>query len=223
MTHIYLRQSDLDSMKHIQEQLGKKIVQKTTLSISEGGSSSALDYFEGAMVHDGLNLSATKTVATEEKPFMELEELKALPNNVAVITPSNGERTLPATIAYLRPLWVFAKYTQLKYETSWFDWPEKERASFDLSNIPQEHKWDRWKAVAEEETVDADSRLGRFVQDFVEIPSPPPPPAPESAALPPEHDADGVPDLFGEVDATVVGGLQASITPAISPTAQDFE
>lgn len=183
MTHIYLRQSDLESMKGIQEQIGKKIVQKTTLAISEGGNASELSYFEGQMIHEGLNLSSTKTVATEEKPFMELEELKSLPNNVAVVTPSNGDQTLPATIAYLRPLWVFKKFTDLKYETSWFDWPNELKSSFNLENIPQEHRWKAWDAVDETETVDADSRLGQFVQDAIEVAEDLPPPEPPQGAV----------------------------------------
>jgi len=42
MTHIYLRQSDVDSIKMIQEECDKKLVQKTTLAITEGGSASEL-------------------------------------------------------------------------------------------------------------------------------------------------------------------------------------
>ena len=44
MTHVYLRQSDIDSMKIIQEECGKKLVQKTSLVIIEGGAVSELSY-----------------------------------------------------------------------------------------------------------------------------------------------------------------------------------
>lgn len=185
-THIYLRQSDLDSMKHIQEQVGKKLIQKTSLTFGEGGSATELDYFEGQMIHQGINLSSSKTVSTEEKPFLELEELRALPNNVAVVTPSNGERALPATFTYLRPLWVFKKYKNLQYETSWFDWPLELRSNRGLDDLPQEYKWAGWveqngeriEAVDQLETVAPDVRLGRFLHDPLPfIPPPPPPPA----------------------------------------------
>jgi hypothetical protein len=86
MTHIYLRQSDLDSMKTIQEECGKKLVQRTSLAITEGGTSSELSYVQGQIVHQGLGISSTKTVATEEKPFVEIDELKQFPNNVALPT-----------------------------------------------------------------------------------------------------------------------------------------
>jgi hypothetical protein len=56
-------------------------------------------------------------VSTEEKPFLEIEELKRLPNNVAVVMPSNGDRTLPATNTYLRPLWVFKKRKDIAIDT----------------------------------------------------------------------------------------------------------
>jgi hypothetical protein len=56
MTHVYLRQSDLDSMKIIQEECGKKLVQKTSLAVTEGGTSSELSYVQGQIVHDVLGL-----------------------------------------------------------------------------------------------------------------------------------------------------------------------
>jgi len=84
MTHVYLRQSDPESMKMIQEELGKKVVPKTTVSVTEGGNASALSYFHGNIVHQGMGMSPMKSVSTEEKPFLEIEELKTLPNNVAV-------------------------------------------------------------------------------------------------------------------------------------------
>lgn len=202
MTHIYLRQSDIDSMKLIQEEIGKKLVQKTTLAVTEGGTASELSYVQGEIVHEGLGISATKTVATEEKPFLELEELKRLPNNVAVVTPSNGDRTLPATLTYLRPLWIFKKRKDLALETSWFDWPADLKATYDLETIPQEATWKGWGTgpVEEEHTVEATARLGRFIQR----PTPPPPPRPTPA--PPgsgESDADqsvfaGLDDLDAE-------------------------
>src|SRR5664279_3623052 len=42
-------------------------------------TSSELSYVQGQIVHDGLGLSSTKTVNTEEKPFVEIDELKQLP------------------------------------------------------------------------------------------------------------------------------------------------
>ena len=115
---------------------------------------------------------------------MELEELRALPNNVAVVTPSNGERALPATLTYLRPLWVFKKHKNLRYETSWFDWPLELRSNRGLDDLPQEHKWAGWveqngeriEAVDQTETVAPDVRLGRFLHDPLPVVLPPPPP-----------------------------------------------
>jgi hypothetical protein len=181
MTHIYLRQSDIESMKTIQEEVGKKLVQKTTLAVTEGGSASELSYSVGAIVHEGLGVSSTKTVTAEEKPFLEVEELKKLPNNVAVVLPSNGHRTLPATIAYLRPLFVYEKHRKLSIETSWFDWPQEERSTYDLDTIPQTSAWSGWRdregqigPLHEDNVIDVNQRLGRFVQ----APLPPPPPKP---------------------------------------------
>jgi TraM recognition site of TraD and TraG len=178
MTHVYLRQSDIESIKLIQDECGKKLVQKTSLAITEGGRASDLSYVQGGIVHDGVGVSATKTVATEEKPFLEIEELKGLPNNVAVVLPSNGDRTLPASIAYLRPLWVFKKYRDLATETPWLDWPADLRATYDLDTVPQELHWRGWDLPApiEEQTlVAASDRLGRLVQTPlapIAVPSP---------------------------------------------------
>ena len=204
MTHVYLRQSDLDSMKIIQEECGKKLVQKTSLAVTEGGTSSELSYVQGQIVHDGLGLSSTKTVNTEEKPFVEIDELKQLPNNVAIVLPSNGDRTLPSTITYLRPLWVQKKFPELPVSTPWLDWPTELCTTYDLDTMPQELNWAGWgtsEPLDEGFVVQSDSLLGKFVQSADEEqvvsgapplpllsvpakellePSPPPPPvAPE--------------------------------------------
>jgi hypothetical protein len=193
MTHIYLRQSDLDSMKQIQEQLGKKVVQKTTLAITEGGTSSELSYLQGEIVHEGLGVSSTKTVSTEEKPFLELEDLRRLPNNVAVVMPSNGDRTLPATITYLRPLWVYQKRPDLDMVTSWLDWPKELRSTYDLENVPQAHQWAGWgntQPVAQEATVTSEERLGRFVQPAEDLPDQQLPTTPAEHPFAPDLDDD---------------------------------
>ena len=166
MTHIYLRQSDIDSMKLIQEECGKKLVQKTSLAVTEGGASSELSYLEGEMVHQSMGMSSTKTVATEEKPFVEIDEMKQLPNNVAIVLPSNGHRTLPATIAFLRPLWVQKKHPNLSPATSWLDWPAELRSTHDLA-VPHEPNWSSWptsEPLDEGLVVPREARLGRFIQ-----------------------------------------------------------
>ena len=179
MTHVYLRQSDLDSMKIIQEECGKKLVQKTSLAVTEGGTASELSYVQGGIVHQGLGISSTKTVATEEKPFVELDELKQLPNNVAVVLPSNGDRTLPASVTFLRPLWVQKKYPHLPVSTPWLDWPAELRTTYDLDSVPQELNWSGWSSsepLDEQAVIPIDARLGKFIQavDEEQIVSAPP-------------------------------------------------
>ena len=190
MTHLYLRQSDLDSMKIIQEECGKKLVQKTSLAVTEGGTSSELSYVQGEIIHQGLGLSSTKTVNTEEKPFLEVEELKQLPNNVAIVLPSNGDRTLAATITYLRPLWIQKKYPELAVTTSWLDWPTSLRSTYDLDNIPQELNWAGWgmsEPLDEASVVLMENRLGRFVQTAEdEVPAGAPAELPGTRAPAPE-------------------------------------
>jgi hypothetical protein len=201
MTHIYLRQSDVDSMKIIQEEAGKKLVQRTSLAITEGGSSSELSYVQGGIIHQGIGVSATKTVATEEKPFVEIEELKGLANNVAVVLPSNGDRTLPATMTYLRPLWVFKRYPSLSPEIPWLDWPRELRATYDLDTMPQELSWSGWDSsepLEEAAVVLADQRLGRFLR----------PAAQPGAALPAVARA-----------AAVVGAAATETTKSSNPVA----
>jgi hypothetical protein len=200
MTHVYLRQSDPESMKMIQEEIGKKIVPKTTVSVTEGGGSSALSYFHGDIVHQSLGMSSMKSVSTEEKPFLEIEELKMLPNNVAVVCPSNGHRTLPATITYLRPLFVFESTPDLPIETPWYKWPERMRSTYDLHDIPQTIAWDGWRTGSGQPTgpidelvlVDPDSRLGRFVHSAL------PPRTGESDAFPADDLPPAGDDACGE-------------------------
>jgi len=90
-----------------------------------------------------------------------------LPNNVAIVLPSNGDRTLPATIAFLRPLWVQRKYPDLPLSTPWHDWPAELRTTYDLDTIPQDLNWSGWgtsEPLDEGAVVPAESRLGKLIQ-----------------------------------------------------------
>jgi hypothetical protein len=166
MTHIYLRQSDLHSMEIIQKEAGTKDIARTQLAVTEGGRTSDLSYVQGGFVNQGLAMSSTRTVTAEEKPFVEIDELKQLPNNVALAFPSTGEKTLPATFCYLRPLWVFREYPDLCLETPWLDWPVSLRKSYDLDSIPQSFTWQGWGRGALEisETVALERHLAGFLQ-----------------------------------------------------------
>jgi hypothetical protein len=166
MTHLYLRQSDLHSMEIIQKEAGTKDIAKTQLAVTEGGRASDLSYVQGGFVNKGLAMSSTRTVTAEEKPFVEIDELKQLPNNVALAFPSTGERTLPATYVFLRPLWVLEAYPALVRETSWLDWPEELRKSYDLDSIPQVCCWDGWGRgpLDASELVSPDRQLAGFIQ-----------------------------------------------------------
>lgn len=144
-TRVYLRQSDPKSMETIEKDVGLKDVAKTQVSITEGGQQSNLSYAMGKVVnHGGLAVSETKTVTIEEKPFFEKEDLRRLPDFVAVVLPSNGEVTLPATMCFLRPTYVFKNNPDLAKETSWHDWPGSLRQRFGLENLPQEVRWKGW-------------------------------------------------------------------------------
>jgi TraM recognition site of TraD and TraG len=145
MTRIFLRQSDLKSMETIEKDVGLKDVAKTQVSITEGGQQSDLSYAFGKVVNQGgLSVSETKTVTVEEKPFFEKEELRRLPDFVAIVLPSNGEVTLPATMCFLRPTFIFKSNPKLSKEISWHDWPDKLRRRITLENLPQEVHWGGW-------------------------------------------------------------------------------
>jgi hypothetical protein len=208
----------MDSMKLIQEECGKKLVQKTSLAITEGGRASELSYVQGGIVHDAVGVSATKTVATEEKPFVEIDELKGLPNNVAVVLPSNGDRTLAASIGYLRPLWVFKRHPDLPTETSWLDWPADLRATYDLDTIPQELSWRGWgmsEPLDEDSLVPAERSLGRLVQA---LPTDPPPPITSPAIANPCSDAASTAPIVvrAEVPGPVAAGEDSHVEGTIT-------
>jgi hypothetical protein len=166
MTHIYLRQSDLHSMEIIQKEAGTKDIAKTQLAVTEGGRASDLSYVQGGFVNKGLAMSSTRTVTAEEKPFVEIDELKQLPNNVALAFPSTGEKTLPATYVYLRPLWVNREHPDLAMETPWLDWPESLRTTYDLDSIPQVVPWAGWgqKFLDASEVIAPEKHLAGFMQ-----------------------------------------------------------
>jgi hypothetical protein len=137
------------------------------LAVTEGGRTSDLSYVQGGFVNQGLAMSSTRTVTAEEKPFVELDELKQLPNNVALAFASTGEKTLPATFVFLRPLWVFQAYPDLRLETPWADWPEALRRTYDLETIPQEVIWTGWgiEPLGPNELLVQDGGLAGFIQD----------------------------------------------------------
>ena len=166
MTHIYLRQSDLHSMEIIQKEAGTKDVAKTQLAVSEGGRASDLSYIQGGFVNKGLAMSSTRTVTAEEKTFVEIDEMRQLPNNVALAFPSTGERTLPATYVYLRPLWVFQKYPDIRLEMSWLDWPDELKKAYDLVSIPQAVHWGGWnmKFLDADDLAPSVQFSGNFIQ-----------------------------------------------------------
>ena len=175
MTHLYLRQADLHSMEIIQKEAGTKDIAKTQLAVTEGGRASDLSYIQGGFVNKGLAMSSTRTVTAEEKPFVEIDELRQLPNNVAVAFPSTGEKTLPATYLFLRPLWVFQGRPSLTLETPWLDWPDELRKSYDLDTIPQECLWAGWgiNPLAPSEVFTQDQHLAAFLQAHPGVESPP--------------------------------------------------
>lgn len=167
MTHIYFRQSDLKSMKMIQEEVGMKDVAKTSVSVTEGGRETELSYVQGQFVNEhAAAVSETKSVNIEEKPFFKVEELKQLPDFVSVILPSTGSAQLPATTCYMRPLWVFKKHPELKQEQSYFDWPQELRRITTLENLPQEVRWSGFDvdSLAAESIVSSETLLGAFVR-----------------------------------------------------------
>ena len=170
VTHIYLRQNDMESMGIIEKECGKRQVAKTQLQVSEGTNSSQLSYAQAAIVHDGgFNVSSSKTITVEEKPFVEIEHLKRLPNNVAIVLPSDGEQQLPATVAFMRPLYLFRgnKKYNFPIETPWHKWPSELRAVYDLDIPPELAQWKGWDlgggALDASMVVSAAEHLGRFV------------------------------------------------------------
>lgn len=221
MTRIYLRQSDIESMKSIEEECGKKDVAKVSVALTEGGQQSHLSYVHGQVVNENLAVSETKTSQIEEKPFFELEELRRMPNFVAVVLPSTGDETLPATLTYLRPSYVFRQRPELRMETSWHDWPDDLKKRTTLGNLPQEHTWKPWEAVDLEDGHDA--LLGGFVGVRIKADAPKTAAMPsvaleelDAAAEPSEHplEQDRGASFIPEATGRQVDQLEAAPTPA---------
>jgi hypothetical protein len=128
---------------------------------------------------------------------------------------------LPATIAYLRPLWVRKKYPHLPITTPWLDWPEDLRSTYDLDSIPQDVAWKGWglaEPLDERAVVPAGDRLGRFVQPIVA------PIAAVAASAPPApgvSDEDPRPVMYQPAAAPTVSPAQASAPVSERPTDAD--
>ncbi len=174
MTHLYFRQSDIKSMKLIQEEVGLKDVAETSVAVTEGGRETHLSYVQGDFVNEAGSVSETKTVNVKEKPFFKIEELKQLPDFVSIVLPSTGSSQLPATVCYMRPPWVFEKFQELKKEQSYFDWPHELRRITTLENLPQEVRWDGFgvDGVSADSLTSSEDQMGAFVHEAT--PEPPP-------------------------------------------------
>jgi len=159
MTHVYFRQSDIESMRRIEKEVGLKDIAKTSVSITEGGQQSKVSYTAGDFVHDRMAVSETKSVHVEEKPYFETEQIKQLPDFVAIVIPSTGNTVLPATIGFMRPCFVYDDHPDLPRETGWHDWPKTLKHRETLYNVPQSFAWEGWGEGAEE-AEDSDT-LGR--------------------------------------------------------------
>ena len=100
---------------------------------------------------------------------------------------------MPASVTFLRPLWVQKKYPHLPVSTPWLDWPAELRTTYDLDSVPQELNWSGWSSsepLDEGAVIPIDARLGKFIQavDEEQIVSgaPPLPPLSVPAKEPPE-------------------------------------
>lgn len=150
MTHIYMRQNDSKTIEWIHKEIGKRDVVKTSLGIAESGAQSEMSYVRGEVVSEGMNVTTSKNVTTEEKPFFEEDVLRQLPDFVAAVCASTGDRTLPVTMTFLRPSFLFRKHPEMKLEASWHDWPESMRKQTTLQNIPQGADYKASNHVVEE-------------------------------------------------------------------------
>gem|GEM_PF-1811258 len=167
MTHIYFRQSDLESMKKIEKEVGTKDVVKTSVSVSEGGQQSAVNFVSGDIVHEGVGVSETKSTQLEEKPYFETEQLKQLPDFTAVVIASTGQSILPATMCFMRPSYVFSEGFQkhvlkqtLDLETSWHDWPESLKIKYTLENVEQKVNW---KGYGDQQFKEIETNVSGFL------------------------------------------------------------
>jgi len=146
MTHIYFRQSNLESMQIIEKEVGTKLVIKTGLSTSEGGQNSELKFLAGDIVHESIGVSETVNTSVEEKPFFKIEQMSTLQNFTAIVLPSNGDSRMESTICYMQPLFLFEQ-EGVKRGTPHDEWPEKFRTCNDLEHIPQNTEWKGWKSA----------------------------------------------------------------------------
>jgi hypothetical protein len=216
MTRIYLRQSDIESMEMIGKEVGNKDVSKISVAVTEGGQQSRVSYFHNQFVNEALGVSETKTAAIEEKPFFEIEELRTMPNFVSVVLPSTGDETLPATKLFLRPTFLFGSDSNLRRETSWFDWPDELKKRVTLATVDQAPTWTAPEGVVDLEGLHTFS--GGFLN--IRVPAEPyaagltTPSASEAAVALEERKA----DTLGEAPERRVTAGQATETP----TAQEI-
>ena len=120
-TKIFLSQEQSTSQKTAAELCGKGTVFKKTISESEAGRDTEMNYMAGGLTHE--KSAASKTVSYQEQDdyIFKPQDFRRLPVNVAVVSPFDGSQKLLPRVVYTKPVFVDDEGNVIHRETeSWF-------------------------------------------------------------------------------------------------------
>jgi hypothetical protein len=120
-TKLFMSQEGPDSQKMCADLCGKATQWKKTITESEAGRQSSVNYAAGGLAHEEVAVSKTVAYAEHDEYLFRPQDFRNLPQFIAVASAFDGSVKLKPCVVYMKPLFVdgAGNITERHYET-WF-------------------------------------------------------------------------------------------------------
>ena len=120
-TKVFLSQEGPESQKMCAELCGKATYWKKTVTESEAGRQSSVNYATGGLAHEEVAVSKTVAYAEHDEYLFKPHDFRNLPQFVCVTSAFDGSVKLKPSVVYMKPVFVDGEgnVTERHYET-WF-------------------------------------------------------------------------------------------------------
>jgi len=120
-TKVFLSQEGPDSQKICAELCGKHTDYKKTITESEAGRESSINFTAGGLAHEEVAVTKTVGYAEQDDYIFKPHEFRNLPGFVSIVSAFDGGVKLKPSVVYMKPLFVDGEghVVGRSYET-WF-------------------------------------------------------------------------------------------------------
>jgi hypothetical protein len=132
-TKVFLSQEGPESQKICADLCGKETTYKKTITESEAGRQSSVNYAAGGLAHEEVAVSKTVAYAEHDEYIFRPHEFKSLPAFIGIVSAFDGSVKLKPSVVYMKPLFVDGegRVTQRNYET-WFSGAHADALSYSI-------------------------------------------------------------------------------------------